>query len=70
MKLQPLYRHPFTASDNFDAISRREAAQLIWQWRRNGDSIRRLDPNPVRARGYLFRGTEGGTAVMALCDAN
>ena len=55
MKLQPSYRGPFVARDEFEPISRHEAAQLICQWRRYGNaSVRRMARRDGCARGYVF----------------
>jgi hypothetical protein len=55
MKLQPSYRSPFVGRDAFEPVSRREAAQLICQWRRYGNgSVRRMARRDGTARGYVF----------------
>jgi hypothetical protein len=68
MKLQPSYRSPFDPRDKFEPVSRREAAQLICQWRRyeNG-SVRSMARRDGTARGYVFNDWLNSTdAAMVL----
>jgi hypothetical protein len=62
MKLFAFYRHPFT--NDFSLVSRREAAHLIGQWRRNGFRAKRLVCGERRA--YSFQGEHGETAAVVL----
>jgi hypothetical protein len=64
MKLNPFYKSPF--SPFFEAVSRREAAQLICQWRRSGNmaAMRKVVVGPQR--GYIFQGSAGEQADLVL----
>lgn len=60
MKRQPAYRCPWQSC--FEPITRREAAQLIRQWRRYGNaSVRRMVASD--RCGYIFHDWFSSTAA-------
>jgi hypothetical protein len=70
MKLQPSYMSPF--SERFEPISRREAAQIIGQWRRyeNG-TVHRKARKDGAVRAYTFNDwrNAAGAAMVLRADA-
>jgi hypothetical protein len=64
MKPFAFYRHPFT--NEFSPVSRHEAAQLFWQWRRNVGRAKVRHLVCGERRAYTFHGPSGETAALVL----
>lgn len=66
MKLNPFYKSPFNPF--FEAVSRKEAARLVCEWRRSGHLARMQKFAVGRQRGYVFLGKNGEQADLVLKD--
>ena len=64
MKLTPFYKSPFHPF--FEAVGRREAAQLVRQWRNSGQMVKMQKFVVGRQRGYAFLGKDGEQADLVL----
>lgn len=64
MKLSPFYKSPFNPF--FEAVSRKEAAQIVSQWRRSGQMAAMRKLVVGRQRGYVFLGKDGEQADLVL----